>query len=125
MLKFNIWIEPMKIYNQFNILFTFIVNMPKRVKITLYTILILAIIAVVRLMFWQTNLKTETPANLDTEETLTEQESLENNWDTIDLEAQNNTFEDDVMKDLEWFFNDNNGYEDVEWEYWFTNTEDE
>ena len=76
-------------------------------------------------MFWQTNLKTETPANLDTEETLTEQESLENNWDTIDLEAQNNTFEDDVMKDLEWFFNDNNGYEDVEWEYWFTNPEDE
>ena len=76
-------------------------------------------------MFWQTNLKTETPANLDTEETLTEQESLENNWDTIDLEAQNNTFEDDVMKDLEWFFNDNNGYEDVEWEFWFTNLEAE
>ena len=91
--------------------------MPKRIKITLYIILVLAIIAVVRLMFWQTNLKTETPVNLDTEEILTEQESIENNWDTISLEPQNNTFEDDVMKDLEGFFNDNNGYEDVQWEY--------
>ena len=99
--------------------------MPKRIKITLYVILILAIIAVIRLMFWQTNLKTETPVNSDTEEILTEQESSENNWGAISLEPQNNTFEDDVMKDLEWFFNDNNGYEDVEWEFWFTNLEAE
>lgn len=114
----------MKIYNQFNILFTFIVNMPKRVKITLYTILILAIIAVVWLMFWQTNLKIQAPTDTDSE-ILIEKEISENNWNTIDLESQNNTFEDDVMKDLEWFFNNNNWYEDVEWEYWFTNPEDE
>ena len=99
--------------------------MPKRIKITLYIILVLATIAVVRLMFWQTNIKTETPVNSDTEEILTEQESSENNWGAISLEPQNNTFEDDVMKDLEWFFNDNNGYEDVEWEFWFTNLEAE
>lgn len=99
--------------------------MPKRIKITLYIILILVIIVVFWLMFWQTNLKTETPVNLDTEEILTGQEIIETNWDAIDLEPQNNTFEDDVMKDLEWFFNDNNGYEDVEWEFWFTNLEAE
>ena len=34
-------------------------------------------------------------------------------------------FEEDVMKDLEWFFGNNNGYENVEWEYWFTSTEAE
>ena len=124
MLKFSIWIESMKIYNQFNILFTFIVNMPKRVKITLYTILILAIIAVVWLMFWQTNIKTQVSTDTDSE-ILIEQEISENNWNTVDLEPQNNTFEDDVMKDLEWFFNNNNWYEDVEWEYWFTNPENE
>ena len=99
--------------------------MPKRIKITLYIILVLATIAVVRLMFWQTNIKTETPVNSDTEEILTEQEIPENNWDTIDLEPQENTFENDVMNDLEWFFNDNNGYEDIEWEFWFTSLETE
>ena len=124
MLKFNIWIESMKIYNQFNILFTFIVNMPKRVKITLYTILILAIIAVVWLMFWQTNLKTQVSTDTDSE-ILIEQDTPKDNPNTVDLEPQNNTFEDDVMKDLEWFFNNNNWYEDVEWEYWFTNPENE
>jgi len=35
------------------------------------------------------------------------------------------TFEEDVMKDLEWFFGDSNGYEDVQWEFWFTNPENE
>ncbi len=99
--------------------------MQKRLKITLYIILILVIVAVIWLMFWQTNLKTETPVTLDTEEILTEQEIPENNWDTIDLEPQENTFENDVMNDLEWFFNDNNGYEDIEWEFWFTSLETE
>ena len=75
-------------------------------------------------MFWQTNLKIQAPTDTDSE-ILIEQEISENNWNTIDLEPQNNTFEDDVMKDLEWFFNNNNWYEDVEWEYWFTNPEDE
>lgn len=96
--------------------------MKKRVKITLYVILILVIIAVVWLMFWQTNLK-EMPSDTNTE-ALTWEEVIET-WNTIELELQNPTFEEDVMKDLEWFFNDNNGYEDVEWEYWFTTPENE
>lgn len=73
-------------------------------------------------MFWQTNIKqTLTDTNI---EILTWEDTIET-WDTVDLQLQNSTFEDDVMKDLEGFFNDNNGYEDVQWEYWFTNPEDE
>ena len=94
--------------------------MKKRVKITLYVILILVIIAVVWLMFWQTNLK-EMPSDTNTE-ALTWEEVIET-WNTIELELQNPTFEEDVMKDLEWFFGNNNWYEDVEWEYWFTEPE--
>ena len=75
-------------------------------------------------MFWQTNIKTQVSTDTDSE-ILIEQEISENNWNTVDLEPQNNTFKDDVMKDLEWFFNNNNWYEDVEWEYWFTNPENE
>ena len=95
--------------------------MPKRVKITLYAILLLAIIAVVWLMFWQTNLK-QALTDTNNTEILTWEDVIEN-IDTVDLELQNSTFEEDVMKDLEWFFNNNNGYEDIEWEYWFNNPE--
>lgn len=94
--------------------------MPKRVKITLCIILILSIVAVVWLIIWNVK-KTQTPIDIAIE-TLTWEEIIDN-WDTIDLEPQNNTFEDDIMKDLEWFFGNNNGYEDIEWEYWFTNAE--
>lgn len=96
--------------------------MPKRIKITLYIILILVIVGVIWLMLWNINPKTQTPA--DTSAEILTEETIET-WDTIDLELQNPTFEEDVMKDLEGFFNDNNGYEDVQWEYWFTNPEDE
>ena len=99
--------------------------MQKRVKFTLYVILILVIIVVVWLMFWTKNSKEDITTNTEIE-TLTWEEITDNNdWDTVDLEPQNNTFEDDVMNDLEWFFNDNNGYKDIQWEYWFTNPENE
>ena len=71
-------------------------------------------------MFWQTNLK-EMPSDTNTE-ALTWEEVIET-WNTIELELQNPTFEEDVMKDLEWFFGNNNWHEDVEWEYWFTEPE--
>jgi hypothetical protein len=123
LLNFTIWIDSMKIYNYFGILFSLYLIMPKRIKITLYIILILVIVAVVWLMFWQTNLK-QTPIDTDTEIMIWE-ETPSNSWNTIDLNSQNNTFEEDVMKDLEWFFGNNNWYEDVEWEYWFTEPENE
>lgn len=99
--------------------------MQKRLKITLYIILILVIIAVIWLMFWKTNTNIETPTDTDIEistwEEITKNNDWINNWNTINFE--DDTFEADVMNDLEWFFNDNNGYEDVQWEYWFTNAE--
>jgi hypothetical protein len=95
--------------------------MSKWWKITLYVILILAIIAVVWLMFWNTNPNVEIQNDTDIE-TLT-WENVEVIPETVDNETP--TFEEDVMKDLEWFFGNNNGYEDVQWEYWFTSPENE
>lgn len=97
------------------------IKMSKWWKITLYVILILAIIAVVWLMFWNTNPNVEIQNDIDTE-ALT--------WENVEEISENTgseapTFEEDVMKDLEWFFGNNNGYEDVQWEYWFNNPEDE
>lgn len=93
--------------------------MNKRIKIILYIILILAIIAVVRLMFGNTNPNVEIT---DTDEILAWEEIKEASEETT---IQTPTFEEDVMKDLEGFFGDNNGYEDVQWEFWFTNPENE
>lgn len=90
-------------------------------KITLYVVLVLAIIAVFRLMFWNTNPDVEIQTDTDTE--VLTWENVEEIPEIVDNETP--TFEEDVMKDLEWFFGNNNGYEDVEWEYWFTNPEDE
>ena len=83
--------------------------------------LILAIIAVAWLMFWNTNPNVEIKNDTDIE-TLT-WENVEVIPETVDNETP--TFEEDVMKDLEWFFWNNNGYEDVQWEFWFTNPESE
>ena len=94
--------------------------MKKRVKITLYCIIAIAIIFVVRLMLW--NIKTNT--------TKIDNSNIENiTWKDIDenentLDIEDSTFEEDVMKDLEWFFGNNNWYENVEWEYWFIDTEE-
>lgn len=49
---------------------------------------------------------------------------ITNVWEIPDDE-DSDTFEEDVMKDLEWFFGNNNWYEDVEWEFWFTEPENE
>ena len=69
-------------------------------------------------MFWTSKPLTKTTENIQTPE-----EGVEQNTEEIQFET--NTFEEDVMKDLEWFFNNNNWYEDIEWEYWFTDTENE
>lgn len=95
--------------------------MNKWLKIILYAILILTIIAVVWLMFGNTNPNVETQNDTDVE--IYTWENLEEITDTTEIET--NSFEEDVMKDLEWFFGTNNGYEDVEWEYWFNNPENE
>ena len=87
--------------------------MSKRVKITLCVILILAIIAVVWLMLWNSKPIIESPENIQ----ITAEEDTDENIDNLqEIQPQVETFEDDVMKDLEWFFGTNNGYEDVQWE---------
>lgn len=100
--------------------------MPKRLKIMLYIFLAAAIITVVYLMFGRSpNFEAWESDNETTEITTWEDSTLDVNQNTIDLDTNENTFEDDVMKDLEWFFGDSNWYENVEWEYWFTNPENE
>ena len=71
-------------------------------------------------MFGNTNPNINEPSDVDTE-ILTWEEILDT-W-TTNVYENTYTFEEDVMKDLEWFFGNNNGYEDVQWEYWFTNPE--
>jgi len=71
-------------------------------------------------MFGNTNPNIETP---DEDNEILTWEEVSDSWTTFTYE-NTNTFEEDVMKDLEWFFWNNNWYEDVEWEYWFTNPED-
>ena len=97
-------------------------KMNKRWKIALYVVLVLAIIAVIWLMFGNTNPNVETPSDVDNE--VLTWEEISDSWTTVTYE-NTDTFEEDVMKDLEWFFWTNNGYEDVEWEFWFTSTEAE
>ena len=73
-------------------------------------------------MVWNTKLFQENPTDIQAP---TPEENIEENVEPEpeEIVSETNTFEEDVMKDLEWFFNDNNGYEDVQWEYWFTNPE--
>jgi flagellar basal body-associated protein FliL len=92
-------------------------------KITLYVVLVLAIIAVVRLMFWNTNPNVEIQNDTDIDTNALTWENAEEI--TGNINAETPSFEEDVMKDLEWFFGTNNGYEDVQWEYWFTSPENE
>ena len=89
-------------------------------KVTLYIILILIIIAVVWLMFWSFKPTVESPEDIQ----IPMEEYVEENAENTQ-ESQTDSFEEDVMNDLEWFFGNNNGYENVEWEFWFTNPENE
>ena len=92
-------------------------------KITLYVVLVLTIIAVVRLMFWNTNPNVEIQNDTDIDTNALTWENAEDI--TGNINAETPSFEEDVMKDLEWFFGTNNGYEDIQWEYWFTSPENE
>ena len=92
-------------------------------KITLYVVLVLAIIAVVRLMFWNTNPNVEIQNDTDIDTNALTWENAEEI--TGNINAETPSFEEDVMKDLEWFFDNSNGYENVEWEFWFTSPENE
>ena len=93
-------------------------------KYALYITLILLLALVIRLMFGNTNPKVEISNGEDTE--VLTWEEVKEIWtnNTVNYKSTD-TFEEDVMKDLEWFFGNNNWYEDVQWEYWFTSTANE
>ena len=93
-------------------------------KYALYITIILLLALVFWLMFGNTNSKVEISTSEDTE--VLTWEEVKEIWSNNAINyGDTDTFEEDVMKDLEWFFWNNNGYEDVEWEYWFTSTEAE
>jgi hypothetical protein len=74
-------------------------------------------------MFWNTNPNVEIQNDTDIDTNALTWENAEDI--TGNINAETPSFEEDVMKDLEWFFGTNNGYEDVQWEYWFTSPENE
>ena len=93
--------------------------MKKRLKAVLLLILVLIIGVVFYLSFWWRridNIKDQPSAPEDIIETWEE-------TDLINLDDEEWNFEEDVMKDLEWFFNNTNWYENIEGEYWFTDAE--
>ena len=71
-------------------------------------------------MFWNTTVKTPS----DTEIEIWTWGEITSVWE-VSNDENVDTFEEDVMKDLEWFFGNNNWYEDVEWEFWFTEPENQ
>lgn len=93
--------------------------MKKRLKAILLLILVLVIWVVLYLSFgwWRRNDNIEVPSTPDVDLDVVEP------TEPIKLEEEEWDFEEDVMKDLEWFFNNTNWYENIEGEYWFTDAE--
>ena len=98
----------MKSYNQIWFYIHTTYKMNKWWKISLYVVLVLAIIAVVRLMFWNTNPNVEIKDDTDIDTNTLTWENVEKLQEDTNTETP--TFEEDVMKDLEWFFDNSNGY---------------
>ncbi len=73
-------------------------------------------------MLWSLKPNIKSPEDTQTQVEEKVEQNTENTQETL---SQTENFEEDVMKDLEWFFGNNNGYEDVQWEYWFNNPENE
>ncbi len=89
--------------------------MNRTLKIVGWCLLVIIIAFVCYLMFGWKN-----PANINTEEPIAPDVIIENKEE---IEPENTTDinnpEEDIMNDLESFFNGWNGYEDVEWDFWF------
>lgn len=95
--------------------------MNKHLKRGLYILLLIAIIVVAFLMFGS-------PKQIDVEPELNpEALTWENEENLAESEIINEesspSFEEDVMKDLESFFGNTNWYENVGWEFGFTDGE--
>ena len=98
--------------------------MNKYLKFGFYILLVIAITIVALLMLGTqkpvVNLETGlNPGYLPSEA----KEEVEPQAEEVVIETSTPTFEEDVMKDLESFFGNSNGYENVWWDFWFTNEE--
>lgn len=93
--------------------------MKKEVKIILYCVLGVILILVLCLMLWWRKHNAWEPDVLPEE--LYEETEVDNTK-TQQIQPSQNS-EQDILNDLESLFHNNNGYENVEWEYGFINTE--
>lgn len=105
------------IYFIYVLLFHYQKLMKKEVKIILYCVLAIVLIIVVFVLLWLTKDNAGEPdINIETE--LVEDTTIQNQ----ELQPTQD-FEQDVMNDLESLFNNSNGYENIEWEFWFIDSE--
>ena len=93
--------------------------MKKEVKIILYCALAVILIVVFCLILWQSKNEAWEPD----EATASEELTVTDNTEAPNVQQPTQDFEQDVMNDLESFFNDNNGYENIQWDFWFINSE--
>ena len=92
--------------------------MKKEVKIILYCLLGVILILVLCLMIWWRKHSAWEPDILP--EDLYDDAEVEDT--TTNIQPSQNS-EQDILDDLESLFHSNDGYENVEWEYGFINTE--
>ena len=81
-------------------------------------ILILVFIVVCFIAFWWKWWENPTSPN----DNLSWDELTQNGFDHT-LTETSWDFEQDVMNDLESYFHDSNGYENIEWEFWFIDSD--
>ena len=95
--------------------------MKKRIKIVLYCILWIILIITISLMLWWRKFNAWEPDTTLEELNWGDWSETENNSPKI---QPSQSFEEDVMNDLEDLFNNSNGYENIEWEFWFTSIDE-
>lgn len=99
--------------------------MKKEVKIILYCALGVILILVLCLMlWWRKNNAWEPDITPNVEPGIVWQEISDNNAEKTNEQPIQHS-EQDILNDLESLFHNDNWYEDVEWEFWFINSDTE
>lgn len=99
--------------------------MKKQVKIILYCVLGIILILVLCLMIWgRKHNAWEPDITPSIEPEIVWQEISEEDMEE-DVQQTPQHSEQDILNDLESLFHNNNGYEDVEWEFWFIGSDNE
>lgn len=99
--------------------------MKKELKIALYCILGVILILVLCLMiWWRKHNAWEPDIAPSVEPWIVWQEISDDNIEE-EVEQPSQHSEQDILNDLESLFRNDNGYEDVEWEFWFIGSDNE